>query len=155
MKKDDNYYMECAFKEAKKAYIIDEIPVGAIIVDKSGIIGKGYNKKEKKKNAIYHAEIDAILKATKKIKNWRLNECTLYVTLYPCNMCLEVIKASKIEKIIYASDQNIDQKKDNNINIIKIQNKILEKKSSDIIISKFNELRSNDKTVEKMFHVKH
>ena len=66
MKKNDEYYMNCAYKEALKAYKIDEIPVGAIIVDKNGkIIGKGYNKKEKKNNAIYHAEVEAIIKAEK------------------------------------------------------------------------------------------
>ena len=89
MIKNDEYYMNLAYKEALKAYKIDEIPVGAIVVDKSGkIIGKGYNKKEKKNNAIYHAEVEAIIKATKKVKNWRLNNCIIYVTLFPCDMCL-------------------------------------------------------------------
>ena len=150
MEKDDNYYMECAYKEAMKAYKINEIPVGAIIVDKNGrIIGRGYNKKEKKRNAIYHAEIEAIFKATKKIKNWRLNDCILYVTLFPCDMCLEVIKSSKIDKIIFASDQNITQKKEANITISKLSNNIINKKCSNIIIKKFSELRINDKNCGK------
>ena len=146
MKKNDEYYMNLAYKEALKAYKIDEIPVGAIIVDNSGkIIGKGYNKKEKKNNAIYHAEVDAIMKATKKINNWRLNNCCIYITLYPCNLCLEVIKASKIERIIYASDQNISQKRDEDIKIMKLDNKVIENNCSYIILKKFNELRINNK----------
>ena len=145
MKKNDEYYMNCAYKEALKAYKIDEIPVGAIIVDKNGkIIGKGYNKKEKKNNAIYHAEVEAIIKATKKVKNWRLNNCIIYVTLFPCNMCLEIIKASKIEKIIYATDQK-DIQKNEEITKTKIINKKLEDQCSNIILKKFDELRLNNK----------
>ena len=142
---NDEFYMELAFKEALKAYNIDEIPVGAVIVDKNGtIIGKGYNKKEKKNSAIFHAEVDAIIKASKKINNWRLNDCSIYITLFPCNMCMEVIRASKIKRIIYASDQNIIQKNDSNITINKIKNKKIEEKCSNIILKKFNELRINN-----------
>lgn len=146
MIKNDDYYMNYAYKEALKAYKIDEIPVGAIIVDKNGkIIGKGYNKKEKKNNAIYHAEVEAIIKASKKINNWRLNDCILYVTLYPCNMCLEIIKASKIKTIIYASDQYLNQITEKEINITKINNTEIIKDCSNVILNKFNELRIKNK----------
>ena len=100
--KTDSYYMNIAIKEAIKAEQIDEIPVGAVIVDQNGfIIGKGYNKREKLNQTIGHAEIEAIRKANKKNNNRRLLNCTMYVTLEPCEMCKKVIKESKIEKVIY------------------------------------------------------
>ena len=140
--KDDSYYMNIALKEAYKAYKNDEIPVGAVIIDNNSgkIISKGYNKKEKKNISIFHAEIDAIIKASKKLNNWRLNNCTLYVTLYPCKMCLSVIEESKIKRVVYGTNQY------NNINIEKViinknNNIEIENKCSELIIDKFNEIR--------------
>ena len=92
-------YMIKAYNEAKKAYICGEIPVGAVVVKNGKVIGRGYNKKEKTKNAIMHAEIIAINKACKKNKDWRLNDCELYVTLEPCMMCMGAIVESRIKKI--------------------------------------------------------
>ena len=92
-------YMEIAFSEAEKAYKLGEMPVGAIVVKNGKIIGKGYNKKEKTKNALMHAEIIAINKACKKNKDWRLNNCEMYVTLEPCMMCMGAIVESRIKKI--------------------------------------------------------
>ncbi len=140
--KDDSYYMNIALKEAYKAYKNDEIPVGAVIIDNNNgkIISKGYNKKEKKNISIFHAEIDAIIKASKKLNNWRLNNCTLYVTLYPCKMCLSVIEESKIKRVVYGTNQY------NNINIEKVivnknNNIEIENKCSELIVDKFNEIR--------------
>ena len=90
-----------AFKEAQKAYKRDEVPVGAVIVKNGKIIARGYNQKEKSKNAIKHAEIIAIEKACKKLKNWHLDGCELYVTLEPCLMCCGAIIQSRIKKIYY------------------------------------------------------
>ena len=95
------YYMSIALKEAKKAYKKEEIPVGAIIVKNNKIISKAYNKKEKSKNVIKHAEIIAISKACKKLKNWRLEDCEIYVTMEPCMMCCGAIQQSRIKKIVY------------------------------------------------------
>ena len=95
-------FMEAAFKEAQKAYKLGEMPVGAVIVKNGKIIGKGYNKKEKTKNAIMHAEIIAIEKACKKNKDWRLNDCEMYVTLEPCTMCMGAIVESRIKKVYCA-----------------------------------------------------
>lgn len=92
-------YMKIAFNEAQKAYELGEMPVGAIIVKNGKVISKGYNKKEKTKNAIMHAEIIAINKACKKNKDWRLNDCEMYVTLEPCTMCIGAIVESRIKKI--------------------------------------------------------
>ena len=97
----EEYYMKYAIKELKKALNLNEVPVGAIIVKNGKIISKGYNKKENKKNTIMHAEIIAIQNACKKIKDWRLNDCELYVTMEPCLMCLGAIVESRIKKIYY------------------------------------------------------
>ena len=95
-----------AFKEAKKAYKKKEVPVGAIIVKEDKIISRAYNLRETKKNALAHAEILCINKACKKLKTWRLEGCKMYVTLYPCQMCLGAIKQARIEKVYFGALDN-------------------------------------------------
>ena len=98
-----------AIKEAKKAYDIDEVPIGAVIVKDDEIIARGYNKKNKLNNVLKHAEIVAIEKAQKKLNNWRLNDCDIYITLEPCPMCASAIQQSRIRKVYYGlenSDKN-------------------------------------------------
>ena len=97
----NEYYMNIAIKEAKKAYKYEEVPVGAVIVKNNKIVSKAFNKKEKTKNVIKHAEIIAISKACEKIKNWRLEDCEIYVTMEPCMMCSGAIEQSRIKKIVY------------------------------------------------------
>lgn len=97
----NNKYIKLALKEAEKAYKKGEVPVGAVIVKDKKIISKAYNTIEKEQNPIKHAEIKAIEKATKKLKNWRLNDCELYVTLEPCGMCRGAIYLSRIKKTYY------------------------------------------------------
>jgi len=92
-------FMKLAFKQAEKAYKHGEMPVGAIVVKNGKVIGMGYNKKEKTKNAIMHAEIIAIKNACKKSNDWRLNDCEIYVTLEPCVMCMGAIVESRIKKV--------------------------------------------------------
>lgn len=91
--------MKKALKEAKKAYDKEEIPVGAVIVKDGTVIARGYNLKETGKLATNHAEIIAINKASKKLDNWRLIDCDMYVTLEPCTMCIGAIISSRIRKI--------------------------------------------------------
>ena len=91
----NSVYMNIAIKEAKKAYKKGEVPVGAVIVKNNKIIAKAHNTKEKSKQAICHAEINAIKKATKKIKNWRLTNCDIYITLFPCPMCASAIQCQQ------------------------------------------------------------
>ena len=88
----------------KKANKHNEVPVGAIIVKNNKIISKAYNKREKKHNTIMHAEIVAISKACKKLKNWRLDGCEIYITMEPCMMCCGAIEQSRIKKIVYGID---------------------------------------------------
>lgn len=98
-----NKYIELAIKEAKKSLITDDVPVGAIIVEKGKILAKAHNMKEKNKSAISHAEIIAVEKACKKKKNWYLNDCEIYITMEPCEMCMGAIKEARIKKVIYAT----------------------------------------------------
>lgn len=95
-----------------KAIINNDVPVSCIIVYKNKIISKAYNKREYKNNPLLHAEIIAIQKAAKKLNTWNLSECKLFVTLKPCNMCMEVIKESRIDEIYYIlnNDKNVNRK---------------------------------------------
>lgn len=96
-------YMLEALKEANKAFKLGEVPIGAIIVKDDKIIARAFNKKESTNLATSHAEILAINKACKKINNWRLLDCTLYVTVEPCLMCCGAIIQSRIKKIVYGT----------------------------------------------------
>ena len=98
---EDIYFMQEALKEAKKALLKDEVPVGCVIVKDGKIIARGHNQKEKNKNAILHAEIVALNKAQKKLNDWHLNDCILYVTLEPCLMCTGAIIQTRIKKVVY------------------------------------------------------
>ena len=102
----DQHYMKIALKEAHKALKRNEVPVGAIIVKDNKIIAKAYNKREKTHDVTKHAEIIAISKACKKLKNWRLEGCTLYVTMEPCMMCCGAIEQSRITRIVYGAKNN-------------------------------------------------
>lgn len=108
----DEYY-NILIKLSKKASKNDEVPVSALLVKDGQIIAKDYNKREKKHSVIAHAEILVIKKAAKKLKTWHLDECTLYVTLKPCNMCMEIIKQSRIKNVFYLVDKPKEKKEYN------------------------------------------
>lgn len=93
-------YMKEALKQAKKAYALGEVPIGCVIVHQGKIIGRGYNRRNTDKNTLAHAEITAINKASKVIGDWRLEECTLYVTLEPCQMCAGAIVQARIPEVV-------------------------------------------------------
>ncbi len=96
-------FMKDALKEAKKAELENEIPIGCVIVIDGKIISRGHNKREKTQNALHHAEIIAIDKACKKLKSWRLENAVMYVTLEPCPMCAGAIANARIQKVIYGA----------------------------------------------------
>ena len=96
----DGVYMKEALKEAYKAYEKNEVPIGAVIVHKGQIIGRGFNQKETLKDATLHSEITAIKDACKYLGGWRLAGCTMYVTLEPCPMCAGAIVNSRIERLV-------------------------------------------------------
>lgn len=96
--------MNLALKEAKKAQLIDEVPIGCVITKDNKVIAKGHNIRESKKDPLGHAEIVAIKKASKKLDSWRLKGCNIYITIEPCLMCTGAIIQSRISKIIYGAD---------------------------------------------------
>ncbi len=102
-------FMEMAIKEAEIALKNEEVPIGAVIVKDGKVIAKGHNKREKKKNALMHAEIIAINKACKKLQDWRLENCEMYVTLEPCPMCAGAIVNARISKVIYGAKDKTAQ----------------------------------------------
>ena len=99
-RKIDEKYMREAIRQAKKAYKLDETPIGCVIVHDGKIIGRGYNRRNTDKSPLAHAEISAIRKASKKLGDWRLEECTLYVTLEPCQMCAGAIIQSRVTRVV-------------------------------------------------------
>ena len=98
--------MSEAFKLAEKAFSLDEVPVGAVVVCFDRIIGKGYNQRESLSDPTAHAEILAITAAANTLENWRLNECTMYVTKEPCTMCAGAIINSRIKRLVFGAYDN-------------------------------------------------
>lgn len=93
-------YMKMAIREAKKAYDLGEVPIGCVVVYENKVIGRGYNRRTSDKNSLSHAELTAIKKASKKMGDWRLEDCTLYVTLEPCQMCSGAIVQARIKEVV-------------------------------------------------------
>lgn len=143
--KDDSYYMNIAYKEAMKAYKKSEIPVGAVIVSNydGKIISKAHNLRDESCIVTKHAEIIAIEKANKIKKNWRLNDCILYTTLKPCDMCMSVIKSSKIPVVIYAAESK-NNIINSNCSLFQINENIIIEESSLLIQKAFSEIREKN-----------
>lgn len=127
--KNEYKFIKLLLKLAKKAYKKGDVPVSAIIVKDNKIISRAFNKKEKNKNAIDHAEVIAIKKACKKLKTWHLDDCILYTTMEPCMMCSGAIYQSRIKNIIYFVENekfgfiiNNNQFNNSKYNIKKIEN---------------------------------
>ena len=142
------YYMNLAICQAKKALKKGEVPIGAIIVKNGKIVSKAYNNREKSKNAINHAEIIAIKKACKKLHDWRLEGCEIYVTLQPCIMCFGAILNSRIKKIYYGAKDNkflmetlSDSRYNSSNHNINIEGGILEKECELILKNFFKKIR--------------
>lgn len=119
-----------------------EIPVSCIIVLKNKIIAKAYNRRERKKSVLAHAEILAIEKACKKLKSWHLNECELYVSLEPCEMCKKIIAESKIKKVFYLVE-SLNTTNNMVINYSKIDEKTVEAKYKKILQKSFEKIRKS------------
>ncbi len=97
---DDERFMKEAIRQARKAYAIGEVPIGCVIVYEGRVIARGYNRRTIDKNTLAHAELLAIRKASRKLDDWRLEDCTMYVTLEPCQMCSGAIIQARIPKVV-------------------------------------------------------
>lgn len=134
-------YFNILMNLVKKAQNKDEVPVGAIIVRNDKVIAKAYNKKNKSKNIFDHAEIIAIKKASKKKKDWRLNDCDLYVTLKPCNMCSAAINQSQFRNVYYLLDKDVNKKEYYKTKYIKTNNSMQSDSYSAILKGFFEKKR--------------
>lgn len=154
----DEKYMKAALKQAQKAYSLGEVPIGCVIVYQDKIIGRGYNRRNTDKNTLAHAEITAINKASKKIGDWRLEGCTLYVTLEPCQMCAGAIVQARITEVVMGSMNPKAGCGGSILNIlempqfnhqVKVRRGVLEEECSNMLITFFKELRARNK-VDKL-----
>lgn len=147
-------YMKEALKQAKKAYALGEVPIGCVIVHEGKIIGRGYNRRNTDKNTLAHAEITAISKASRVIGDWRLEDCTLYVTLEPCQMCAGAIVQARIPEVVMGCMNPKAGCAGSILNIldmpqfnhqVSVTRGILEQECSDMLKLFFSELRVRNK----------
>lgn len=154
----DEKYMRMAIREAKKAYALGEVPIGCVIVMDGKVVGRGYNRRNTDKTTLAHAEIKAIGKACKKTGDWRLEGCTLYVTLEPCQMCAGAIVQSRIDRVVMACESPKAGSAGTIINILEnpefnhqvaITKGVLEEECSALLTTFFQELRVRVKAEKK------
>lgn len=150
----DEKYMREAIKQAKKAYKIKEVPIGCVIVFEDKIIARGYNKRNINKNPLAHAELLAIKKASKVLGDWRLEDCTMYITLEPCQMCAGAIVQSRIKRVVVGSMNPKAGCAGSIINLlemeqfnhqVEVQRGVLEEECSALLTNFFKELREEKK----------
>ena len=127
---------------SNKALKKGEIPIGSIILHEDKIISYAYNLKESKRNVLYHAELLAITEASKAMKDWRLNNCILYTTLFPCPMCASAITQSRIKKVVYLFDSRNSSEKEISLNILKNVELELFKVNNTILDDFFKKIRN-------------
>ena len=119
---EDVKYMKMAIREARKAELIDEVPIGCVIVKNDKVIARGFNNRESKRMVISHAEIEAINKANKKLGAWRLEECDIYITLEPCIMCAGAIIQGRFKRVIYGAKDYKGGAFGSSIDVMRAQN---------------------------------
>ena len=154
----DDKYMREALKQAKKAYHLGEVPIGCVIVYQDKIIGRGYNRRNTNKTTLAHAELAAISKASKNMGDWRLEDCTIYITLEPCQMCAGAIVQARIKRAVIGtmnpkagcggSILNLLQMEEFN-HQVEISAGILKKECTELLQTFFKELRIRNK-MEKL-----
>lgn len=151
---DDERFMKDAIRQAKKARALMEVPIGCVIVHEGKVIARGYNRRNTDKNTLSHAELNAIKKASKILGDWRLEGCTMYVTLEPCQMCAGALVQSRLDEVVIAcmnpkagcagSVLNLLEVEGFN-HQVKIRQGILEEECSEMLSSFFKELREKKK----------
>ena len=151
-------YMKEALKQAKKAYTLGEVPIGCVIVHQGKIIGRGYNRRNTDKSTLAHAEITAIRKASKYIGDWRLEECAIYITLEPCQMCAGAIIQARIPEVVMGCMNPKAGCGGSVLNILEnshfnhhasVTRGICEQECSDLLKLFFTELRERNKEEKK------
>ena len=155
----DEKYMKQALKLAEKAYENGDVPIGCVIVYDGKVIGRGYNRRNKDKTTLAHAEILAIKKASKVIGDWRLEDCTMYVTLEPCQMCAGAIVQARVDRVVIGSMNrkagcagsilNLLQMKEFN-HQTDLHKGVLEEECSQMLSDFFRKLRENQKEKKRM-----
>ena len=151
---DKKDFMKLAIIEGQKCLRTQDVPVGAVIVKGDKVISYAHNLKEKKKNCLCHAELLAISKASKKLKNFRLSDCDIYVTKEPCLMCMGAILSARIRKIYFgASDKRfgtINLAKENNFNHkCDVEGGLLKKECEELLKTFFSKLRCDNEDIRK------
>ena len=155
-------YMKEALRQARRAYALEEVPIGCVIVRQDKIIARGYNRRNTEGNALAHAELAAIRKASRVTGDWRLEDCTMYVTLEPCQMCAGAIVQSRMQKVVIGSMNpkagcagsilNLLQMTEFN-HQVEIERGVLEAECSAMLSDFFRELREHKK--ERKISAKH
>ena len=156
--KEQEKYMREAIRQAKKAWALEEVPIGCVIVYEGKIIARGYNRRNTDKNTLSHAELNAIRKASKKLGDWRLEGCTMYVTLEPCQMCAGAIVQARIDEVVIGSMNPKAGCAGSVLNLwdvpkfnhqVKITQGILQEECSSLLTDFFRELRRKKKEQKK------
>lgn len=151
---EDEKYMKQAIRRAKKALNLSEVPIGCVIVCDGKIVGSGYNRRKTDKNTLSHAELTAIKQASKKLGDWRLEGCTMYVTLEPCQMCAGAIVQSRLDRVVIATMSPKSGCAGSIINLlqmdefnhqVEITKGVLEEECSKMLSDFFSELREKIK----------
>ena len=147
-------FMKLALKEAKKALLLDEVPIGCVIIKDGKVIARGFNHRENKQMVISHAEIEAIQKANKKLNSWRLVDCDIYVTLEPCIMCMGAIIQARFANVYYGASDLKGGAVESSISVLEAKNinhhphvegDILKEECSKLISDYFRVKRENNK----------
>ncbi|KXS45811.1 MULTISPECIES: tRNA adenosine(34) deaminase TadA [unclassified Candidatus Frackibacter] len=151
MEKNDYYYMRCALEEAQKAYQKEEVPIGAVIIKDDEIIARSHNLKEELNDPTAHAEVLAIKDAAQRLGGWRLNNCTLYVTIEPCPMCAGALVQARVDRVVYGASDSKAGAAGSVVNLfnldelnhqIEVEVGVLEEECSNIMKRFFKELRN-------------
>lgn len=158
MKSVDEKYMRQAINQAKKAYALGEVPIGCVIVYNDKIIARGYNRRNTDKTTLSHAEINAIKKAAKRLGDWRLEGCTIYITLEPCQMCAGALVQARIDRAVVGAMNpkagcagsviNLLQMKQFN-HQVEFESGVLEEECTQLLQNFFKDLREKKKNNKK------
>lgn len=149
----ENKFMKAALKCAQTAFKEGEVPIGAVVVLNGQVISRGHNRRTKRQIATAHAEVEAIEKACKKLKSWRIPECELYVTLEPCPMCLGAAMNARIKKVYFGAYEAKGRSLTNEIansnlvnHTLEVEGGVMEKECAEVLSSFFSQMRLKEKS---------